>query len=293
MLGECHAHIKLSYVEDSEIPGLIADGSAAKFIRECFQNYKNYGIDYVRDGGDKWGVSEMARDIAPEFGIEYRTPIFAIHKKGLYGDILGKCFETIEDYKVLVDEVEERNGDFIKIMASGILNYNKLGDVTPGPVGENELFSEMVYIAHERGFRVMTHANGVSQIKMMLEAGADTIEHGFYMDDECRELFLEKDAIWIPTIVTLDMFKEFADPVHNELDKIMEQQKDDIRKALKMGINIGPGSDSSLLASNHGKGLAGELKLLKEACEGDDELLKKLDETLEKSFKRIRETFRR
>ena len=113
------------------------------------------------------------------------------------------------------------------------------------------------------------------------------------MDEECRELFVETGAIWVPTIVTLDLFKEFATPGNNDLDKIMDRQMEDIRLALKRGVNIAAGSDSSLRAVNHGKGLVGEIELLKEACQNDEELLKLLNESLNRNFERIRSSFRR
>lgn len=291
MLGECHAHIKLSYVEPEAIPGMFEDGSVEAFVRECLENYQKRDILFVRDGGDREGVSELTASIAPEYGIDYRTPIFAIYKNGYYGEGLGKGFDTLDEYRALVEEVTERGGDFIKIMGSGILDYNHFGVVTPGPENWEDELTEMVKIAHDAGYAVMIHANGPDKISAALRAGCDTIEHGFYMDDACRELFVQTGAIWVPTIVTLELFKEFADPEKNDLDVIMARQMEDIRLALKAGVNIAAGSDSSLLARNHGYGLTRELELLDEACQGDAELLAKLHATLEESFEMIWKKF--
>ena len=55
-----------------------------------------------------------ARDLAPEYGIEYITPLFAIHKKGHYGGIVGYGFETMGEYRELVRLAKEKKSDFIK-----------------------------------------------------------------------------------------------------------------------------------------------------------------------------------
>ena len=41
----------------------------------------------------------------------------------------------------------------------------------------------MVYIAHEEGLAVMSHTNGAKAVADAVEAGADSIEHGNYVDE--------------------------------------------------------------------------------------------------------------
>ena len=40
----------------------------------------------------------LAAKLAPEYGIDYRTPIFAIHKNGHYGSIVGRGFADIKEF---------------------------------------------------------------------------------------------------------------------------------------------------------------------------------------------------
>ena len=61
----------------------------------------------------------------------------------------------------------------------------------------------MVHIAHSEGYSVMTHVNGADHIKVALEAGVDSIEHGNFMDAECLSLLKETGAVWCPTIAVL------------------------------------------------------------------------------------------
>ena len=43
-----------------------------------------------------------------EYGIDYRTPVFAIHKEGHYGSIVGKGFTNMKEYHELVLEADGR-----------------------------------------------------------------------------------------------------------------------------------------------------------------------------------------
>ena len=36
--------------------------------------------------------------LAPKYGIDYRTPVFAIHKNGHYGSIVGRGFDDLKEF---------------------------------------------------------------------------------------------------------------------------------------------------------------------------------------------------
>lgn len=89
--------------------------SAKRRSGRLFAEYRKRGITFVRDGGDALHVSEYASKIAPQYGIDYRSPMFAIHRKGHYGRIVGCAWEDLEEYRDLVKKVKDLGGDFIKI----------------------------------------------------------------------------------------------------------------------------------------------------------------------------------
>ena len=91
------------------------------------------------DGGDALGVSARAKELAPEYGIDYRTPIFAIHKEGHYGSIVGKGFATMVEFHKRVLEAKQAGADFIKIMTTGILDFNEHGAITGTPLDGSEV----------------------------------------------------------------------------------------------------------------------------------------------------------
>lgn len=80
MFGECHAHLIMDGLNYKDAISIHKDHVNDEVIRKHLKAYEELGIVFVRDGGDALGVSERARKLAPEYGIDYRTPIFAIHK---------------------------------------------------------------------------------------------------------------------------------------------------------------------------------------------------------------------
>ena len=127
MFGECHAHIIMDGKNYKAAVSLHRNGPAEGPIRQHLEAWQQAGVTFVRDGGDALGVSARARELAPEYGIDYRTPVFAIHKKGHYGGIVGHAFEDRKEYRELVERAKREGADFIKIMISGIMEFDQFG----------------------------------------------------------------------------------------------------------------------------------------------------------------------
>ena len=75
--AECHAHIFMDGVDYKKAAAAHENGPREDLIREHLAAYQKAGISYVRDGGDPYGAGVLARSLAPEYGITYRTPVFA------------------------------------------------------------------------------------------------------------------------------------------------------------------------------------------------------------------------
>lgn len=272
MFGENHAHIFMNALDYRQAVKDHEKAPDEKLIREHLKAYQEKNVSFVRDGGDYLGVSQKAREIALEYGIDYRTPIFAIHKKGHYGGIVGRAFETMKEYAALVREVKKEGGDFIKIMTTGIMDFDTDGSIT-GTVLPFEEVREMVHIAHEEGFSVMSHTNGARAVKEAAMAGADSIEHGNYADEEALKIMAEKGTIWVPTITVVKNLigkGRFSDQV---LLQIWEKGKMNIRKGYELGVNLALGSDAGAYLVPHGQGILDEWACFREIL-GDKEDLK-------------------
>lgn len=259
MFGECHAHIIMDGVNYRQAIDLHKNEPDDKVIREHLKAYQDRGIMFVRDGGDALGVSTRAKELAAEYGIDYRTPVFAIHKEGHYGSIVGKSFSTMSEFHKRVLEAKEQSADFIKIMTTGLLDFNAHGAITGTPLDATEV-KEMVHIAHEEGMAVMSHTNGTYGVQAAVEAGVDSLEHGNYMNEESLAMLSESHTVWVPTLVTVRNLLGDGRYADETLRPIIETAEENVRKAFGLGVKVAPGSDAGAYRVLHGQGIQDEMQ---------------------------------
>lgn len=102
----------------------------------------------------------------------------------------------MKEYHVLLKEAKNKGADFIKIMTTGLLDFNNHGQITGTPLDRKEV-CEMVHIAHEEGMAVMSHTNGIYGVQAAVEAGVDSVEHGNYIDPETIRELADSDSVWV------------------------------------------------------------------------------------------------
>ena len=246
--------------------------------KAAFERLSACGVSYFRDGGDADGVTAEAKRWAaerPGLGIEYVTPVFALHRKGRYGGIVGRAFEDLGEFRALVREAAGKGADFIKIMFSGIVTFKEFGQLSCPPLHAAEI-KELVNIAHGEGFAVMAHCNGKEAIIPAIEAGTDSIEHGVFMDSECAAALAESQTIWVPTVAAIVAFAGRAgygpgvryvtrpgfDPAITRM--VAERHMAAVSEAAEKGAKIAAGSDSGAFGVPHGTGTLSEYGLLME-----------------------------
>ena len=270
--AECHAHIFMDGVDYKKAAAAHENGQ-----REHLAAYQKAGISYVRDGGDPYGAGVLARSLAPEYGITYRTPVFAIHRAGRYGKIVGRAFSDWKEYCTLVREVRRAGGDFIKIMTTGILDFATKGHVTSEPLSRKEVFA-MTAAAHDAGLSVMAHVNGAQAVMDAAEAGVDSVEHGNFQNEESICCMAEHATIWVPTIVTVSNLLENGRYPAETLAWIFETQKKGLQLAFEKDVVLAAGSDAGAYGVLHGKGIREEESVMRKilGAENGQELEKRL-----------------
>lgn len=288
MFGECHAHVIMNGINYKEAVSLHKNGVQDKVIHKCFQEYKKRGITFIRDGGDALGVSRRAKELAPEYGIDYRSPVFAIHREGHYGSIVGKSYTTMKEYHELVLEAKNQGADFIKIMTTGLLDFNNQGEITGAPLSEKEV-KEMVHIAHGEGMAVMSHTNGVYGVRASIEAGMDSIEHGNYIDEETIEMLGESGIVWTPTLVTVRNLLSCGRYEDEVLLPIIEMGERNVRLAFEKKVNVALGSDAGAYMVSHGQGIYDEYAAFCEILGETEEMkawIQRGEDIIKERFKR-------
>lgn len=252
MLYECHGHIFLHH-NDADSAGL----------RKTLKGLADDGVFYYRDGGDPEGISLKAKAMAKDFGIDFVSPAFAIYKAGYYGKWLGRAFETQREFHALVREAADRGADYIKIMATGILDFNDGGKIHTPALKLAEL-TQMLHVVHEEGFAAMVHVNGPDHILDALEAGADSIEHGYWPSDKAVDAFLHSGAIWVPTRAPIQNLVGSGRVPDDVLKTILYTQGAVLRQAYASGVPVASGSDAGALMVPQGQGTEDEIQYLRQ-----------------------------
>lgn len=279
---DCHMHMILDGVEWKSAIGRHTEKPDVEFIHKTLKTYQDLGFTYLRDGGDRWGAGKMAREMAGEYGITYRTPLANLCKKGHYGGFIGETYADFREYTELVRQHRSDGADFIKIMISGLMDFDRAGVLTEEgfPAGE---IRELIRIAHEEGFSVMAHANGARTAEAAAAAGVDSVEHGAYLDTDALQAMAENGTVWVPTLSTVGNLRGKGRFDERAVREILESAMKNVAQFARMGGLIAPGTDAGAWAVPHGS--LTEYDLLREAL-GDD-----TDTVLEKGVQKIIEKF--
>lgn len=108
--------------------------------------------------------------------------------------------ETADDALSQLAKSEEEKVDLIKLMITGGVMDAK----EKGVPGELKMSPEIVHAvcqkAHEDGYLVAAHVESPEGVRVALENGVDSIEHGAKLSDDLIKLFKERGAFLCTTI---------------------------------------------------------------------------------------------
>ncbi|MFU8869937.1 amidohydrolase family protein [Natronococcus sp.] len=220
------------------------------------------GFTAVRDVGSSTGLGlrgAVAEGTIP--GPRVFTSGRSISQTGGHGDAHFLPYEWAADgdgsLATLADGADDcrkearkriRDGvDLLKIMTTGgVLSEKDTPDQSQFTDAEIRAFVEE---AHRVGIPVASHAQGAPGIKAALRNGVDTIEHGFWVDEECLELFAETGAVFVPTLSIMHRLLEHGadhgvpDYGLEKARKASEAHVDSVRRAYEAGVPIATGTD--------------------------------------------------
>jgi len=251
MRYDCHMHMVLDG-EDWKASIHRHDGGIREdWIRGVLRTYQQLGFVYLRDGGDRWGIGAKARSLAAEYGITYRTPLANLCKAGHYGAFIGEKYENTRHFAELVRKHREDGADFIKIMISGLMDFDRFGVLSEQGLPPEEI-RELIHIAHEEGFSVMVHANGARTVEAAAEAGVDSVEHGAYLNADALWAMRENGTVWVPTLSTIGNLRGKGRFSETAVERILESALVNVRAFADMGGLLAPGTDAGAWAVPHG-----------------------------------------
>ncbi|MCA3717749.1 MAG: amidohydrolase family protein [Brevundimonas sp.] len=239
------------------------------------------GFTTVRNLGDGDGVTLALRDAAARHALPSPRIVDAGrsisttsgHMDGRNGlndelrehtDHANVCDDTASCREAVRLQIS-RGVDVIKIATTGGVN-SCIGAGLGAQMFEDEARA-LIETAHLYGKRVAVHAHGADGIALALRLGADSIEHGTIFDDETIRLFRDSGAYYVPTLSTVNGYRErlAADPnaySAEVLPKILwriEVTGDSLERAVPGGVRIAFGTDAGV--SMHGRN-ADEFELM-------------------------------
>ncbi len=251
MKSDCHMHMVLDGYDWKTAISQHASAPNEVFIRKTLQTYADAGYTYLRDGGDRWGVGKKARELAVSYGITYRTPLSPLCKKGHYGAFIGETYEDMKEYAALVKKLGDQGCDFIKIMISGLMDFDRFGVLTEDGLPSDEI-RELIHIAHEEGFAVMAHCNGARTAQAAAAFGVDSIEHGAYLDLDAMQAMADMGTVWVPTLSTIGNLRGKGRFSEDDVVRIFESAMNNCATFASLGGLLAPGTDAGAWSVPHG-----------------------------------------
>ena len=251
MRADCHMHMILDGADWKSAIARHRNTPDEEWIHSILARYQNLGFDYLRDGGDRWNAGKRARELAPQYGITYRTPLAPLCKAGHYGAFIGKKYGNFQEFTALVIQSRAEGADFIKIMISGLMDFDCCGRLTEDGLPPSEI-RELIHIAHEEGFRVMAHANGARTVETAAVSGVDSVEHGAYLDTDALAAMKENNVIWCPTLSTVGNLRGKGRFNETAVRGILDTALENAAAFASMGGILAPGSDAGAWAVPHG-----------------------------------------
>lgn len=226
--------------------------------------YATRGIFSVNDMGHRSGIGLRAKALF-HTDVEVRSAGYALYKKGTYGSFLGKGVSGASEIRKAVHEIADAGADFLKVINSGIVSAQKEGSVTDGGFSPEELHV-LNETARSRNLHMVCHANSDSAVRDAINAGAVSIEHGYFVSRDTLHRMAEARIAWIPTIFALQSLAVQYPAVEQAvIQNIVEGHLSSVSYAASIGVILRIGSDSGSKGTAHGSVFLEELQLFRKA----------------------------
>ena len=199
--GLWDVHVHPAYATD---PNITVAQQTAQFGQNLMRGLTEGGVVGARSGGAGHFMDVAWRDTFASGELD-GPRLFAcgnfLTTTGGHFLTSGHARECDGPYG-FVNAVREqiKNGvDHIKLNLSGGIMGPSWDLHTHPFLLEDELTAAFA-VCRQRGFDVMAHATNPDTVKTAIKLGAHSVEHGYIMDEECIQLFLEHDCWYVPTL---------------------------------------------------------------------------------------------
>ncbi len=280
-LIDCHDHLANHGYDLTGRWGL-NERASTRHLRTAEVITQTLGMGYtaIRDGGGLDAGFRAAVEEGLIKGPRLYTAVAIISPIGGIGDRVSpsghECFvpndpslpnsiaNGVDEVRRVVRTMVRAGADVIKCATTGGAS-SRAGH---GPMDQAFDADEMRALcdeSHALGRKVMCHALGGAGLRIALEAGVDTIEHGSYLDDdpELIVMMAERGVFFVPTLLVYEYHRESKSPhVRERARALRDRHLASIHRAMAAGVKVVAGTD----AGGHGHPAnAGELRCLVDA----------------------------
>ena len=159
----------------------------------------------------------------------------------------GLVVDGVEAARKAVREEIKHGSDWIKVLASGAM-MSAGNDPHKAHFSPEELRA-IVEEATRLGVPVAAHAHSAAGIKASILAGARSIEHGTFIDDEGLRLLKERGVYLVPTLYVGDYYlnEQPGSEAQAKMNALTRQYRAQhmaaVGQAIKTGVKVGVGTD--------------------------------------------------
>ncbi len=275
-LVEGHAHL---FLNGGELDG----GVRSSYLKSPVENMLEIGRDnlrlsaeagvtLIRDAGDRFGINHALRAEASLA----KSPLPRVRSAGLgvrrargYGAFMAREVDDPSQIPKIVGDLAADSDD-IKVILTGIIDFD-LGAVKGPPQFDLDECRAIVNSARAAGRRTFAHCSGLDGISLAIEAGIDSIEHGFFMNQEMLAVMAERQIAWVPTLSPVDFqwrspqWCGWSSGTIDNLRTILDGHIRHLALAAELGAPIVCGSDAGSHGVPHGSSLVDEVEFLLQA----------------------------
>lgn len=227
---------------------------AYRLVSEYARLELHSGVTTIRTVGGLGDFDTRVRDAGLAGQIE--APRILAANEGISvpgGHMAGSvaiAAHSIPEALVQVDIAKSQGADLVKLMITGgVLDATEKG--TPGEMKMDPAMVRAVCDkAHELGFLVAAHVESTEGVRVALEGGVDSIEHGAAPTDEIMDLFKKNQSFLCTTISPALPYALFDRSVSNasEVEQyngnmVFEGVIANSKAALEQGVPVALGND--------------------------------------------------
>ena len=251
-LTNVHTHITLDPTtgDGGTSRGVVASTVGAV---EHLHDLLKSGVTYIRECGSSWDI-DIALKAMRDQGQLTQVPEMMPSGKffsmtGGHGDMPNAAYvvDSPDEMRKAVRTALKKGAKAIKVIATGgVMTPNDFMDDPQLSVAEMHVAVEE---AHHKGHIVAAHAEGNPGIMNAIQAGVDSIEHGFYVTDDEIDLMLKQGTYLTPTLVADWAIPTFAKgkipdwEVKKDADALDDLYKN-IMNAFRRGVPLTLGTDA-------------------------------------------------